>query len=265
MYIQLTDRCNMKCDHCCMDSHPRRKRFMTEHVFNACMRFATDYNQTLTLGGGEPTLHPKFFPFLYQAMHAYWNDSLECAPFVVTNGKNRNRAMKLFRLTQPDDSGMFIDPVSKERWSDPEYWSYYDKAGVNVDLSTDYYHEPINPDVRNAYEQAAKRKQRSYGYSMPSSYEAAGIRNGANTHVMGIGRALKNGIANFKEGECCCETLFIDPDGTIFSCGCQHTKLGHILETDLDELMEDYREEFAHAGGFEYGEEFSHTTETEET
>ena len=47
MYIQLTDRCNMKCDHCCMDSHPRRKRFMSEGVYDACLRFATNYNQPI--------------------------------------------------------------------------------------------------------------------------------------------------------------------------------------------------------------------------
>ena len=53
MYIQLTDRCNMKCGHCCMDSHPRRKRFMNEAVYDACLRFAIDHNQIITLGGGK--------------------------------------------------------------------------------------------------------------------------------------------------------------------------------------------------------------------
>lgn len=240
MYIQLTDRCNMKCEHCCMDSHPRRKRFMSQRVYEACLDLAVERGDSITIGGGEPTLHPQFFPFLYQAMRKHWFGELEPAPFVVTNGKNRNRAMKLFRLTQPDpDHDMFVDPLSKERWDDPEYWSYYKEAGVNVDLSTDYYHEPIHPDVSAAYHKAHKLK------------DAAGIRNGANDHVIGIGRALKKGIASYKKDECCCDTLFIDPDGDMYSCGCQHTKLGHILDWNVPEIMENYDEEYAHAGGYE--------------
>jgi MoaA/NifB/PqqE/SkfB family radical SAM enzyme len=250
MYIQLTDRCNMKCDHCCMDSHSRRKRFMSEHVYELCLRLAEDRSEYTTLGGGEPTLHPMFFPFLYKAMNSYWLGRLDTPPFIVTNGKNRNRAMKLFQLTQEDpDTGMFVDQLSKERWSDPEYWNYYEKAGVAVDLSTDYYHEPIHPDVSNAYHMAENRRKRSYGYLVDRSVEAAGIRNGANTHVMGIGRALKNGIAAFDKDECCCDTLFIDPDGVVFSCGCKHTELGSITDFNIDEILQRYSEEYAHQGG----------------
>ena len=107
MYIQITDRCNMKCDHCCMDSHSRRKGFMAANVFEMALEVAKEYGMMVTIGGGEPTLHPKIFEYLRAAMMAYAWGELEITPFMVTNGKNYNKAKKVFELTQPDDTGMY--------------------------------------------------------------------------------------------------------------------------------------------------------------
>ncbi len=59
MYIQITTRCNMSCEHCCY-SCTHEGEDMSLETFRNCLGF-DEYN---TLGGGEPTIHPLFWQFL---------------------------------------------------------------------------------------------------------------------------------------------------------------------------------------------------------
>ena len=80
MYIQLTDRCNMRCEHCCMESHPKRKRFMSDRAFEACLNLAQEYDMDITLGGGEPTLHPDIFRYIRTLKRMFWHGDLSLPP-----------------------------------------------------------------------------------------------------------------------------------------------------------------------------------------
>jgi len=48
----------MACAHCCF-SCTGKGTFMSQEVFDKALEIAKEYNMTVTLGGGEPTLHPK--------------------------------------------------------------------------------------------------------------------------------------------------------------------------------------------------------------
>lgn len=80
MYLQLTNRCNMSCAHCCMNSGPRahkKDQDMSHEIFLAAANLAIDYGHHITIGGGEPLLHDHFFDFLDEVIQLdffaqYW-------------------------------------------------------------------------------------------------------------------------------------------------------------------------------------------------
>lgn len=120
MYLQITSVCNMSCAHCCMScAANKRGEYMTMETFNNAVRlFDTEY---FTIGGGEPTLHPKLFEMI---------GTILCLPdaslFMVTNGKKTNVAKALFGLSNGNDR-------------------------FEVELSQDEYHDPIDPSVVQMY------------------------------------------------------------------------------------------------------------------
>ena len=238
MYIQLTDRCNMRCEHCCMESHPKRKRFMSDSVFEACIDLALQYDMYyITLGGGEPTLHTNIFKYIKTLKKLYWHNELSIQPFMVTNGKNYARALKIYKETQPDE-GYGQYSLLYNLYPD-EYAEFFDEPGIRIELSTDYYHKAIAFRILELYRRSERRRDPGAGTrDVTTSYSG----------VMGIGRARKNGIADFKPNDCACETLFIDPDGDVYSCGCRTHKLGDIFDTSF---MDWYNEKYAHTGGRE--------------
>lgn len=122
MYIRLTTRCNMTCEHCCV-SATKRGRDMSMDTFKAALRLAQEYDSYVTLGGGEPTLHPEFEHML---MLAIGNSMYpEYNVLVVTNGSQTERALLLARLNK--------------------------KGVISAELSLDEYHDPIDFEVVKAF------------------------------------------------------------------------------------------------------------------
>jgi len=117
MYIQITDHCNMMCSHCCYSCGPRKKNFMSLSMFEAALDFIGD--ETLSIGGGEPTLHPQFWAMI--------GISLGTKDFVwlATNGSQTKTALRL---------------------------AYMASNGVlGCDLSIDHCHAPIDKEVVEAF------------------------------------------------------------------------------------------------------------------
>ena len=63
MYIQITTRCNMECEHCCMSATAKG-----EDMSIGTFKNALEYDEYITIGGGEPTLHPKFWEMMGLAL-----------------------------------------------------------------------------------------------------------------------------------------------------------------------------------------------------
>lgn len=224
MYIQLTERCNMTCEHCCVSATSKGDD-MDRATYMQALMVAIRYGEHITLGGGEPTIHKEFFEYLDKAIEFYDCKSLELPPHVITNGKLKTKAMKL------------LDYVEEGR-------------SLHIELSQDYYHDPIKPEVVarfRAHNKARENARWSYSGFENSS---AGIRT--VTRILDVGRAKELGIADepFYEGQvqCCCETPFVDPRGMVWSCGCKIHQLGSIWHNDI---LDDYNSEYAHMGGRE--------------
>ncbi len=89
MYIQITTRCNMFCEHCCMAATAEGKDMDIE-----TFKKAIEYDDYITIGGGEPTIHPKFWEFIGLALgfgEYVW---------LATNGSQTQTAIALARMAK---------------------------------------------------------------------------------------------------------------------------------------------------------------------
>ena len=118
MYVQITTRCNMSCKHCGMNCNSQGEDMSFE-----TFKQALQHDDTITIGGGEPTIHPEFEKFLFYALaHCY-------SIFVITNGKVTDKALALAKLNEMTD----------------------DHYSFGAELSQDPYHEPIEDRVVKAF------------------------------------------------------------------------------------------------------------------
>lgn len=120
MYIQITTRCNMECEHCCY-SCTAQGEDMSIETFKNALKFDSE---CVSIGGGEPTVHPKFWEFIGYAL-----GNCEYV-WLATNGKIRETALSLAKLNK--------------------------KEVLTCELSQDEYHEPIDLDVVKAFEKSIR-------------------------------------------------------------------------------------------------------------
>jgi len=203
LYLQLTEKCNMSCAHCCFAA-TGKGTFMTESVFNKSLDIAKSYGGGITMGGGEPTLHPKILDWVMDAALATLDASMEqeCpVVLVVTNGKKTETALKLAKLGH--------------------------LGVICAELSQDPWHDEIDEKVVSEFTRYNKHRwERKRGNS--------GIRN-VEGGIKGQGRALENGLGDVSG--CACEALFVKPNGDFYPCGCAKTKLGNILTDKIPEFL----------------------------
>ena len=115
MYIQIVDYCNMSCKHCGMSCKHKGSTMSLETFRNALK----EGDESITIGGGEPTLHPHFWQFLMEAVAR--SESV----WLATNGSQTEIAIALAGLAK--------------------------KGVVGVALSQDIYHDEIDYKVVEAF------------------------------------------------------------------------------------------------------------------
>jgi MoaA/NifB/PqqE/SkfB family radical SAM enzyme len=191
----------MECAHCGFSCGPEKSRYMTMEVFEAAMEIASEFGETITIGGGEPTNHPLFFDFLGKAIIA--NES-EQHVFVITNGNNTEKALKLSRLQE--------------------------QGVISCQLSVDDFHYGIDHKVYQAF---------GYYQKKHVKMNVRTVRL-----IVKQGRAKNLEIELFdhlKESDgCICSDLFIAPTGKVYSCGCFRQKLGHILDPNFSDILHEF-------------------------
>lgn len=125
MYLQITTRCNMACAHCCFACRPGMGKDMDDYVFYKACELTLERGSALCLGGGEPTIHPKFWRFLRRAID--YAQAVGDRLLIITNGKETKTALRLARLCE--------------------------EGVIWAELSQDPWHEPISPRVVHAFQQ----------------------------------------------------------------------------------------------------------------
>lgn len=195
----------MTCDHCYFSANGKGT-LMSQEVFDKALAIAANYSNDITIGGGEPTLHPQILPWVMQAALSAIETSMDMdgpSVLVVTNGKKKDVAIKLAKMAH--------------------------LGIIQCDLSQDPWHDPISPEVVKEFTR----------YNKPGTVNGkgnAGIRD-VSSGVKKKGRAIENGL--WRQKGCCCSTMLIAPNGDFYQCGCKKTKLGNILFDPLpDEIFQ---------------------------
>jgi MoaA/NifB/PqqE/SkfB family radical SAM enzyme len=67
IYLNLTNRCNVKCDFCCMFSEPNKNTFLSFDKYKEIIDNSECFFE-LQLEGGEPFLHEDFYLFVEYAI-----------------------------------------------------------------------------------------------------------------------------------------------------------------------------------------------------
>ena len=182
MYVKITDKCNMHCAHCCVSATMRGKH-MKMPVWKQTIEFLREYGEEyISIGGGEPTLHPKFWHILIDAMTLPGTNV-----WLATNGSQTETALKLAGLAR--------------------------KGVISCALSLDKWHDPIDPEVESAF-QEGKKPGYSYNGNPNDLREIRTV-----TRIMRVGRAKK--LHNTEEG-CACEDFVIETNGDIKYCQCEN-------------------------------------------
>jgi MoaA/NifB/PqqE/SkfB family radical SAM enzyme len=132
---------------------------MTIETYKNALKFAVEYGHTISIGGGEPTLHPKFWEFLGLALGTQ-TEYL----WLATNGSQTDTAIALAGLA---------------------------KRGVlGVALSQDDYHDEIDYKVIEAF---TKDKREHFGHN-DNTPDAREIRNVTGNEIK-AGRCKDGKIA----------------------------------------------------------------------
>ena len=204
-YLQLTTKCNMTCKHCGFNctKYGRHGNFNT--IIDA-IDFISDYGgDILTLGGGEPTLHPKFFDILKYSM-----DNFDQVWF-ATNGSNTKAMYRLFDIIHNED---YEECDCTEEDKENGYCLHYldidnTEDKLFVDLSLDPFHDPIDPNIIKLWKKFSKDH---HNFNVRNTYK--------NGNLFKNGRAKINNIGT-KE-DCFCNCIIIKPTGKLKLCGCDN-------------------------------------------
>lgn len=193
---------------------------MSMATFKAALSLASEDGSMLTIGGGEPTLHPHCMDFVWMAVRATLQNSFHAGMSIVglvTNGSVPKRALEIAAMA---------------------------RAGlVSARLSYDKFHnvKMVRKDVLRAFQ--AEQIESDWGPPRKKDERDLRTINRWEYFVAPHGRALDNNMGDhptIKKDSCFCEGIFITPDGRIWQCGCCEKQIGHT--SDLKAFYVKYNE-----------------------
>jgi len=201
MYLRITSRCNHQCDHCCY-SCTEEGEDMSMEVLEKALESADDF---LTLGGGEPTIHPKFWEIFGKVLGYQGPEGV----FIITNGLETETCWTLAKLAV--------------------------KGVVGVDFSFDEYHQPIDLDLEHfVREHVANKRSAPYSSSYPNREQSKlGYRKGGM--ITPVGRAEELPGAKSMQDYCPCEDIVVEPNGDVYACGHRELLLGTVWNWSMPE------------------------------
>lgn len=204
----------MLCNHCGLSCTIEGKHGDLATIKQAIF-FAADYDDTtITIGGGEPTLHPDFFEILklcLQEFNYVW---------FTTNGSQTNIMYRLYNILIEYEYPEYNckNHLTAEKYKQYDclchekldYDSIQSDDRLGVDLSLDYYHSEIDQEIMDIWKH----------WSQISDH--FNIRDTSKSTIA-AGRAVENNLSNIND--CICSDIFIQPDGQIRVCGCSNAPI----------------------------------------
>lgn len=199
-YIQITTKCNMRCRHCCMSCEPGKGEHMPMKVYKEALAWAGNYGGCIFLGGGEPTLHPRFWEILGRAMA-----EAEDGVWLATNGSVTSTALALAKMA---------------------------KSGViGCALSQDIFHDAIDDVVVQAFSQAGRNDG-------TDQREIRSVKSVARCDRIDGDPEFEFDTGFEIKDYCACEGAMIDVNGDIKMCGCLGSpKIGDVWRGVHDDVV----------------------------
>lgn len=204
MYIQLTTKCNMTCAHCCMDATEKGED-MSREIFIGVLDMIGNNEHYVTLGGGEPTMHPEFVDFCEYALRYRKDINL----YIITNGSFEKNIKQIIR------------------WQEV----YEDRIGS--ELSWDSYHDKtlVKPWVFQHY--------KALNMLRCTERSTRGVFKVGRAKKNNIGTEFED--ADCTDKACACRGMMIKPNGDVHGCGCPDApKLGNVLEYEDRERLSNF-------------------------
>lgn len=194
MYVQITTRCNMKCRHCCF-SCTENGEDMSFETFKNCLEF----DEYISIGGGEPTIHPLFWQFIAEGL-------ANCEIWLSTNGSITNTSITLSKMAK--------------------------KGILSCNLSRDEFHGKIDKRVIKAFGDLPKS---FYDMDRFGKRTVFGKHNTNRTSIVKAGRGAKMRSGKFRYStQCPCDDWFILPNGDVKQCGCEDSPiLGNVNDPNF--------------------------------
>lgn len=240
----------MLCAHCCY-SCTMKGRHMPWNTFIDAVSFIRNWDDTLSIGGGEPTLHPRFFDILKICL-----DNFNYV-WMATNGSKTDI---MYRLSNIIDGEDYQNCECSEEDIASGYCQCYEKCYENsiyqdgklsVALSQDCFHDEIDERIVNMWTMRAN----NHG---PSHFEIRDVTK-AHSGIIAQGRAKKTG-SGWNEEDCVCSDVIIKPSGKLKLCGCNNAPyIGNIwsgIDAKWEEVLND--DCFMDAGCYNYWKKHSH-------
>jgi hypothetical protein len=189
---------------------------MLPYVFSAAWRLADNYDDYVTLGGGEPTLSRHFRKIFKYLCDDITHDDDKFV-LVITNGSRYRNTM------------LMIKEFERQR-------DYGDKEWLELEMSDPYdgYHDPSKVDYRIQawFERHPRRSGSTY-----LQYTTPRFRRSKVVTAQGRGVNIPGA-----EPGCACEDRVVQPDGLIRVCGCKDAPIiGDVWEGYSDEA-DDYEQ-----------------------
>lgn len=180
---------------------------MPMNVFEAAVKLAYEWDSEFVyIGGGEPTMHPKFFKMLEFLLN-YGFDNVE----MTTNGSMTKVMKRLFRILHGEDSRIYLAK----------------RLGIAVSL--DKYHDPIDPEIEQMVRKAVEVRRKHMG-DLINDYPYVHIKSfREDAKVVSAGRAKVNNLNSIDS--CACDGMFVKPSGNVHFCGCENSPIiGNVFD-----------------------------------
>ncbi len=238
MYLQITTKCNMSCAHCCYSCSMRGKHGTLDAVVGGIAFARERGEESISIGGGEPTLHPDFFKILGFCLTDF--DYV----WLATNGSQTDTMLRLANIIHMEDYPPCdcLEEYGEEEFDESgcvchekeDYDSIHQEDKLSVALSLDPFHSEINEEVEDLWRRWANVHKHSH-------FEIRDVQHA----VIVQGRA-KRTQTGWVDDDCVCPDVIIKPDGKLRLCGCTRSP----VIGDVREGIEEKWEEVLDSDGF---------------
>lgn len=257
--VELTERCNLKCIHCCMNAQNNMSSIVDmsyEKMIQVLDKIIIWNPKSIMLSGGEPMLRTDFFALVEHIREKYRGHIILSTNGLLINEKNVEYLIKLV-----DQIDISLDGYNEETCSIIRGQGVFDKVIKNVKLLQKHGFTNISLSMATAdknanWEQEFSKLNKKLGtrpmFRMFSEVgrgkESKDIFTDRSENEVYIPAEYLNENREEPDSICCCSAgkreIFVNHNGDVFPCPSYVNKeyyLGNLLSPDsVEKITREY-------------------------